>query len=73
MFMLQSGEGEVANDPEYSHASPGQSNGLLKSSPRKMKYEVNPDPDATVTSTEAEPSTRTSKRGRKLPKKKSVH
>ena len=77
MFMLQSREGEVADDPEYSHTSPGQSNGqsngLLKSSPHRMKYEVNPDPAATVTSTDVEPSTRTPKRGKKLPKKKSVN
>lgn len=56
-------ETAVADDQEYSQPTPGQSNGLFKSSPRKMTYEVNPDPDV-------ESPTSTMKKGKKSPKKK---
>ncbi|XP_076471179.1 uncharacterized protein LOC143301059 [Babylonia areolata] len=65
--------GEVAEDPEYAQAVPGQSNGLVKSSAHKMSYEVTPDHDTSATSTgRASSSFRASKRGRKLPRKKSL-
>ncbi|KAK7500471.1 hypothetical protein BaRGS_00008378, partial [Batillaria attramentaria] len=57
-------ETAVTEDPESSQLTGGQSNGLLKSSPRRMTYEVNPDPDAS----DSKPSTL--KKGKKSPKKK---
>lgn len=54
-------------DQEYSQSTPGRSSGLLKSSPRKMTYEVNPDPEAAP-----EPESGATKKGKKSPKKKKV-
>lgn len=67
VYSSQSRESEVADNTQYTDDTPGQSNGLLKSSPRRQKYEVNPD--TTATSVEGE-TTLPGKKGRKLPKKK---
>ncbi|KAL8603797.1 hypothetical protein ACOMHN_058532 [Nucella lapillus] len=70
----QSREGEVAEDSEYAQATLTHTNGLsgVKASPPKVKDEVSTDPDTTATSAREDSNLTltSSRRARKLPKKK---